>query len=93
MCKVSLEVEMTQVEIRNVCRIYGIKPEELCVNIRTSKKGLAKCKFIIHLRDILRMKYKDIAGICGYHDRSGARQAYEYGRKLINKSKDGNDTN
>ena len=77
---------MTQIEIKNLCKLYGIKPEELCVNIRTSRKGLAKCKFIIHLRDILRMKYKDIAEICGYHDRSGARQAYEYGMKLINKS-------
>jgi hypothetical protein len=79
-CRVALD--MSDQELLSICEAHGITVDQLRQNIRESGLRAIKSKIVIYMRDSLQMSYQEIADACGYFDRSGARQAYEYAKTL-----------
>jgi len=73
---------MSEQELLSLCEAHGITVEQLRQNIRESGLRDIKSKIVIHMRERLQMSFQEIADACGYFDRSGAKQAYEYAKTL-----------
>ena len=73
---------MSEKELLSLCEAHGITVDQLRQNIRESGLRDIKSKIVIHMRDKLQMSFQEIADACGYFDRSGAKQAYEYAKTL-----------
>ena len=77
---------MLNEDFENLCREHGLTCDEACANIRKTGLVEQKSKLVICLRDKMKMTYGEIAELLNYVDRSGARQAYVYGKKKFNTS-------
>jgi hypothetical protein len=73
---------MSEQELLSLCEAHGITVDQLRQNIRESGLRDIKSKIVIHMRERLQMSFQEIADACGYFDRSGAKQAYEYAKTL-----------
>jgi len=73
---------MSEQELLSLCEAHGITVAQLRQNIRESGLRDIKSKIVIHMRERLQMSFQEIADACGYFDRSGAKQAYEYAKTL-----------
>lgn len=74
---------MSDEELIALCEAHGITVAQLQQSIRESGLQKEKSKIVMHMRDKLGMSYQEIADACGYYDRSGARQAYEYAKQIL----------
>ena len=69
---------MNDKEFQDLCERHGVTVEQMQENLRVSHLVEAKSKIILELRETYLLPYQKIAELLGYHDRSGARQAYFY---------------
>jgi hypothetical protein len=79
---------MLNEDFENLCCEHGLTCDEACSNLRVTQLVEQKSKLIVCLREKMNMTYGEIARLLNYADRSGARQAYVYGKKKINTSRD-----
>ena len=73
---------MSEEELSKLCESHGITIAQLRQGIRESGLRKSKSNVIIYMRENLQMSFQEIADACGYFDRSGARQAYNYAKTL-----------
>ena len=69
---------MNEKDFQELCERHGVTVEQVCENLRVSQLVEVKSLIIRELREKHLLPYQAIADLLGYHDRSGARQAYFY---------------
>lgn len=69
---------MKEDEFEALCKKHGTTSYRMRENLRVSQLVEIKSAIIVELRETHMLPYQAIADLLGYHDRSGARQAYYY---------------
>jgi len=73
---------MNDSEYAKLCKSHGLTVEQASENLRCSKLVDKKYALIVELREKYKMKFTEICRLMDYADRSGARRAYGYAKKL-----------
>jgi hypothetical protein len=71
-------------EFTLLCKTKNLTVSQAQQDLRlcSIQRVMAKSELVIELREIHKLKYREIAELLNYYDKSGARQAYIYAKQL-----------